>query len=70
MLAKRGKRKTVCPSEVARELAGPSGDWQKRMSDVHAAVDDLLNEGKVLISWKGEALDERRGPYRISRPAN
>jgi hypothetical protein len=34
---------------------------------VHAAVDSLVRDGQVRLSWKGKALKERAGPYRIGR---
>ncbi len=37
------------------------------MPIVHSAVDGLVAEGLVRLSWKGEPLDERAGPYRIRR---
>ncbi len=66
LLAMRAADATVCPSEVARALAG-GGDWRAVMPAVHAAVDGLLAEGAVRLSWKGEALAAREGPYRIGR---
>lgn len=38
------------------------------MPAVHAAVDRLLDDGLVRLSWKGRALAVRAGPYRIGRP--
>lgn len=67
-LAERGAGKTVCPSEIARRLAGADGDWRSRMSDVHAAVDALFAAGQVALSWKGRAMSGRQGPYRIRLP--
>lgn len=67
-LAERGAGKTVCPSEIARRLAGENGDWRGRMSEVHAAVDALVAHGQVALSWKGHAMSGRQGPYRIGLP--
>ncbi|MBG6118507.1 MULTISPECIES: DUF3253 domain-containing protein [unclassified Sphingobium] len=64
LLAGRAPGATVCPSEVARAIAGPDG-WRDEMPTVHAAVDELMGEGLVRLSWKGKALAERAGPYRI-----
>ncbi len=75
LLAARAPEATVCPSEVARALAGAMGgetvaqDWRSAMPAVHAAVDRMLAEGLVRLSWKGEALTARAGPYRIGRGA-
>ena len=65
MLVQRGPGKTVCPSEVARALAGPGGDWRAHMDEVHHAVDELAATGRIVLSWKGAALPRRDGPYRI-----
>ena len=67
MLAARGPGKTVCPSEVARALAGPEGDWRSHLPEVHKAVDALARAGTVSLSWRGRALAHREGPYRIGR---
>lgn len=64
LLARRAPDATICPSEVARTLAP---DWRAAMPMVHAAVDDLLREGLVQLSWKGQTLAARSGPYRIHR---
>lgn len=71
LLALRAEGATVCPSEVARALAaGPDmakDGWREAMPVVHAAVDRLLEEGVVRLSWKGTMLTSRAGPYRIGR---
>ena len=36
------------------------------MPDIHRAVDGLLLEGHIVISWKGRPLEKRDGPYRIA----
>jgi hypothetical protein len=65
LLATRAPGATICPSEVARVLAGEGGDWRAAMPVVHAAVDRLVADGLVRLSWKGAAMPVRRGPYRI-----
>jgi hypothetical protein len=69
MLAARPGNKSVCPSEIARVLATSDGTmaekWRDKMSEVHAAVDSLLAERVIQLSWKGRPLAERSGPYRI-----
>ncbi len=69
LLAARADAASVCPSEVARALAGdgPPADWPAEMAGVHAAVDQLMVEGQINLSWKGETLTKRAGPYRIRR---
>jgi len=67
LLASRAEDATVCPSEVARALAGPAGEWREAMPEVHAAVDQMVSDGLVRLSWKGRRLATRAGPYRIGR---
>ena len=64
LLADRSPEATICPSEVARAIAS-AGAWRAAMPLVHEAVDGLLNEGRVQLSWKGKPLGARNGPYRI-----
>ncbi len=69
LLAARGPGATVCPSEVARSIAAATGtaDWRGEMPSVHAAIDSMVAEGLVRLSWKGETLTARDGPYRIGQ---
>ena len=67
LLAERTESATICPSEAARHLAGPQGDWRAEMQAVHAAADALAAQGRVALSWKGIQMQKRRGPYRIAR---
>ncbi|TAD71989.1 MAG: DUF3253 domain-containing protein [Sphingomonadales bacterium] len=67
VLAERATGATICPSEAARHLAGPEGDWRAHMDAVHAATDALLESGAITLSWKGLPKQKRRGPYRIAR---
>ncbi|MBI1402200.1 MAG: DUF3253 domain-containing protein [Porphyrobacter sp.] len=67
LLAERAAGATICPSEAARRLAGPGGDWRAQMEAVHAATDALAARGAIALSWKGGPMQERRGPYRIAR---
>ncbi len=73
LLSARAPDATVCPSEVARAVANAagaaSGDWRALMPMVHEAVDRLVAEGEVRLSWKGQPLAARAGPYRIARDA-
>lgn len=68
LLASRSPDATVCPSEVARAIA-PGNGWRDAMPSVHVAVDGLVAQGAVQLSWKGKALQKRAGPYRIGRGA-
>ncbi|WP_076069715.1 DUF3253 domain-containing protein [Sphingomonas montana] len=64
LLAHRAPDATICPSEVARAIAT---DWRGAMPAVHAAIDGLVRDGLVQLSWKGRPLETRSGPYRIAR---
>jgi len=65
LLAGRSTQASICPSEVARAISS-DGNWRMAMPNVHAAVDALLDEGLVQLSWKGQRLEKRTGPYRIT----
>ena len=65
ILSARGTGKTACPSEAARSLAGPDGHWRAHMDAVHREVDRLVAERRIALSWKGQALPRRDGPYRM-----
>jgi hypothetical protein len=72
MLADRGADATICPSEVARRIAADASahsgeDWRLAMPIIHAAVDHLVDQKDIRLSWKGRTLAARTGPYRISR---
>lgn len=66
LLDARAPGATVCPSEVARVLAD-GADWREAMPVVHAAVDAMVADGLVRLSWKSAAMTMRAGPYRIGR---
>jgi hypothetical protein len=69
LLDRRMPGSTICPSEVARALAAAAGkpDWRPEMPAVHAAIDSMAAQGLVRLSWRGEAMPVRDGPYRIGR---
>lgn len=69
LLTHRAPGATLCPSEVARAIATATGgpDWRCEMAGVHSAVDAMLADGLVRLSWKGVAKPGRDGPYRIGQ---
>lgn len=69
LLSEREAGETICASEAARAVAAATGkaDWRGEMPAVHEAVDRMVGEGVVRLSWKGEAMVVREGPYRIGR---
>lgn len=60
----RGTEKTICPSEVARELGGE--DWRSLMATVRQVGIDLAEAGAILVTQRGNVVDPRtaRGPIR------
>ncbi len=72
LLAEREPGATICPSEVARKIAADASahdesGWRAAMPIVHAAIDRLMDQDTIRLSWKGRALSARSGPYRIAR---
>ncbi|AWB94143.1 DUF3253 domain-containing protein [Aeromicrobium chenweiae] len=67
MLASRAPTATICPSDVARDLA--PDDWRPLMDPVRDAAGRLVSRGEVVITQKGEVVDlgTARGPIRIRR---
>jgi Protein of unknown function (DUF3253) len=68
LVAARGPDKTICPSEAARELAGPSGDaWGALMPATRRIAVRLANEGRISILRKGKPVDPNdfKGVYRL-----
>ena len=67
----RGAEKTICPSEVARELGGPHPDgWGPLMIPVRRAAVRLAHAGQIVIYRKGKPVvpDDFKGVYRIGLP--
>jgi hypothetical protein len=69
MVDQRGAGKTVCPSEVARSLAGDDA-FRPLMPHVREAAAGLAERGEIAVTQKGRAVDARtaRGPIRLGRP--
>jgi hypothetical protein len=61
--------KTLCPSEVARSLAGDER-FRELMPHVREAAAQLAERGEIAVTQKGEAVDARtvRGPIRLGAP--
>jgi hypothetical protein len=69
MAGERGTAKTVCPSEVARAIAGSDEKrWRLLMKPIRAEAVRLAAEGAVTIRRKGAIVDPHdfRGIYRIA----
>lgn len=68
--AARGAEKSICPSEVARALAGGGldGPWRPLMGRVRTAALQLAEDGRVVILRKGKPLpltEPLRGVIRL-----
>jgi DNA polymerase III delta prime subunit len=65
MATERGPNKTICPSEVAREMFPEN--WRKHMEEIRQVAVELHQQGKVSITQKGEPVDVNyiKGPIRI-----
>ena len=68
LLDARAPGKTICPSEVARNLA--PDDWRPLMPQVRAVAVALAGKGALDILQKGQVIahdSEIRGPIRLGR---
>lgn len=65
LLRERAQGATLCPSEVARLVAGE--EWRSRMEDARAAARLLEAQGLVEITQAGRVVDPStaRGPIRV-----
>ena len=71
LVAERGVGKSICPSDVARNLGGPHTDgWGPLMQPVRRVAVSLARQGRLLILRKGVQVDPEdfRGVYRLSAP--
>lgn len=71
LLSERGRGRTICPSEVARAVAGSDPDrWGRLMHPVRRVAVKLMKEGRIVITRKGRPVDpdDFRGVYRIRLP--
>lgn len=66
----RAEDATVCPSEVARALAGIDGPWRELMPAVRTAAAELVKKGRLSVTRKGKEVDAVAGggPIRLARP--
>lgn len=66
--ALRGSERSICPSEVARALAGgDDGPWRPLMAPVRRAAVALAQDGRVEILRKGKPVppEAMRGVVRL-----
>ena len=71
LVTERGEGKTICPSEVARHLAGSDETrWRLLMKPVRARAVALATGGRIAIRRKGKVVDPQdfKGIYRLGLP--
>lgn len=71
MALERGTEKSLCPSEVARHLAGEDEKaWRAMMKPIRTEAVRLALEGQLAITRKGKEVDpsDFKGIYRITVP--
>jgi hypothetical protein len=69
LLAARGARRSICPSDVARVVGGAG--WRRHMDAVRDVARELARGGAVVVTQRDEVLAPDgawRGPVRIRRP--
>ena len=67
----RGAGKTVCPSEIARTLAGSDEKvWRLMMAPIRLEAVSMAKAGEVRILRKGRPVDpdDFKGIYRLALP--
>lgn len=64
----RGPGKSICPSEAARVLAGPDGEWRWLMPAVREVAARLGAAGALVATQRGQPVDPllARGPIRLA----
>ncbi len=69
-VSERGTGKTICPSEVARALAGQEGEWRALMREIRAAAATLMRKGHLVVTQKADRVDieTATGPVRLGLP--
>ncbi len=73
LLDARSPDASICPSEVARQVAQPGTDWRELMPRVRTAAAVLAHRGVLTITRGDEILhpDELSGgPIRLRRGRN
>jgi Protein of unknown function (DUF3253) len=65
LLARRAPGKTICPSDAARAVAGT--DFRPLMDTARAAAAELVADGEIEVTQRGEVVDitRARGPIRL-----
>lgn len=67
-VASRGAARTLCPSEVAKALAGgPEADWRPLLPSVRATAITLAREGRIGVYRKGKPVPDPTGVKGVIR---
>ncbi len=73
LLDARATDSTICPSEVARALAGNEAAWRALMPEVRRVAAALARAGSLRVTQRGREVDasSAHGAIRLgrSRPA-
>lgn len=71
LAAERGAAASFCPSDIARQLAGPAPDqWSRLMQPIRRVAVELAQAGRLVILRKGKPVDplDFKGVYRLAQP--
>jgi len=69
LLRKRGEGKTICPSEAARIVGGPT--WRDHMERTRSVARKLVEDQWLEIVQQGKVVVEpTKGPIRLRRRTN
>ncbi|MBC7429612.1 MAG: DUF3253 domain-containing protein [Bacteriovorax sp.] len=68
LLLVRGTDKTICPSEVVRQLYPEN--WRDKMDAVRRVAGNLVQENILIITHKNQQVDVNvKGPIRLKLKA-
>lgn len=72
LLGQRRDEATICPSEVARSLAGDDGPWRALMPHVREVAHALVQDQRLRVTRGGVDVDALAGggPIRLGRPSS
>jgi hypothetical protein len=69
LIAERGEGKTICPSEVARQVFSED-KWRDEMEFVREVAQELIDCGYIQATQKGKVIKsavDARGPLRLRK---
>ncbi len=69
LLAERGDGKSICPSEVPRQLLGETGPWRSHLKRTRTIAQSLAKDGRVVILRHGKPIGDGpvKGVIRLAR---